>query len=307
MCIIVVNKKDRLERNTLKACWDNNPDGAGLCWNNEDGSIDVFKELFKFKVFYKKYLSVREEIDTPIILHFRIATSGKVNKQNCHPFEVNPGLWFAHNGMISGYGGNKISDTVEFNKIVLQELPDGFIDHPVIRGLVEHYISGSKIAFLDSKKNVTILNEKDGHWDDDNWYSNFSYYSYSTGASYWKGQGDTNLNQDSVYCLSCNGYLMNYAEIRAGVCKYCEQNYGGDKEDTEVSDKEVSDIKECTKCKGSRTYQVGNNWFCIPCGKYFEDTVCSYCRSGNIQDIDGDAYCNKCGFNESLQTKGNHD
>jgi predicted glutamine amidotransferase len=67
-----------------------------------NGQIKVFKEMTNFDRFYKEYAKQRKaNKGSNFVLHFRIATSGKIDKTNCHPFAVNKNLAFVHNGIIS--------------------------------------------------------------------------------------------------------------------------------------------------------------------------------------------------------------
>ena len=130
---------------------------------------------------------------SPFIIHFRYATHGEnIGTDNVHPFKVNNGLVFAHNGIISNVSENdQYSDTQMFNKEVLQKLPEKFLNDTITIKLLSGFTSGSKLAFLDSKKNVSIINEKLGHWNDENtmWFSNYGYcdtqkYNYGSYTGY---------------------------------------------------------------------------------------------------------------------------
>lgn len=186
MCVAILNKKGvTLKKDLLKACWDNNNDGAGLAYP-KDGRIEIFKELKSFDKFYDEYAAIREEYRGNMLLHFRIATHGAVTEENCHPFLVSDTLAFVHNGVISNVGASKDkSDTKCFNEKVLQLLPEGFTDNAGIKLLVEEFIGHSKLAFLDAEGNYSIYNEAKGVWDMDCWFSNVSYKPkpvYSTTA-----------------------------------------------------------------------------------------------------------------------------
>src|SRR6185369_9475158 len=102
MCIAILNKTEKeLSKKTLKTCWRNNNDGAGLLYV-ENGELKVFKELTNFKTLFREYRRILEEIKPKyIVLHFRIATSGGINIENCHPFLVDEKLGFVHNGVIN--------------------------------------------------------------------------------------------------------------------------------------------------------------------------------------------------------------
>jgi len=113
MCIAILNTKGKLSKETIKNSFDNNEMGAGLLWN-ANGKLNTFK-TYKFNALLQKYNELRNNTKTgKIVLHFRIATSGVNGKENLHPFNVNDNLGFVHNGVISGLGNVKHSDTYQF-------------------------------------------------------------------------------------------------------------------------------------------------------------------------------------------------
>jgi len=175
MCIIIVNKQSTLSKETLHECWNRNPEGSGLLWT-ENNKLMTYKTLTAFSNFYDKYKEIRKQ-EGVIILHSRIATEGKVDRINCHPFLVNENLGFCHNGIIdTGYETKDCSDTYTFNEVVLKELQVDFLQNPAIMMMLAEYIGKSKLALLNNEGKFWIINEKLGHWDEEgNWYSNDSY------------------------------------------------------------------------------------------------------------------------------------
>ena len=176
MCIAIMKSANKkISKSTLRRCYDANPDGAGFMYA-EDKQLVVKKGYFTFKEFYKEY---RPHGDKQVLIHFRIKTHGPIDKNNCHPFLVNSGLGFIHNGIISGYGSNSKSDTIEFNEAILQKIVakhgnNSLFDDPMVE-LIENVIGYSKLVFLDRHGNYTIMNEKKGNWNDGVWYSNMSW------------------------------------------------------------------------------------------------------------------------------------
>ena len=171
MCIAILNIRKSIKKEYLENSFYNNDQGAGLLYvkNNE---LKVFKTYDK-KLFLKEYYSVRKQIKTPIVLHFRIATSG-FSEHNLHPFLVNKNLGFVHNGVIYGLGNKDFSDTYQFNEM-LQKLPKNFLRNHVIKELISSYIGTDKLVFLDSNNEWNIINENRGHWFEGDWFSNSSY------------------------------------------------------------------------------------------------------------------------------------
>lgn len=171
MCIAILNIKKTLPKSYLENSFYNNDQGAGLLYV-KDNELKVFK-TYDEKLFIKEYFAVRKQIKTPIVLHFRIATSG-FSEYNLHPFLVNKNLGFVHNGVICGLGNKDFSDTYQFNEM-LKKLPKGFLRNHVIKELICNYIGTDKLVFLDTNNEWNIINENRGHWYDGNWFSNSSY------------------------------------------------------------------------------------------------------------------------------------
>ena len=117
MCIAIYKPKDvTISKAALQRCFVANPDGAGFMFA-EDNQLHTYKGYFSFKNFYKAY---QKHETKQALVHFRIKTHGKTNKQNCHPFLVNDRLGFIHNGIINGYGNDRLSDTIQFNNAILK-------------------------------------------------------------------------------------------------------------------------------------------------------------------------------------------
>lgn len=176
MCIAILNTKSPLKREYIANSWANNEQGAGLLYV-EDKVLKVFK-TYKEKEFTNFYYKIRAKIDTPIVLHFRIATSGYEKYTNLHPFLVSPNLGFVHNGIIPGIGDNRYSDTYYFNTL-LQGFKHDFLNCESTMNLISNYIGNSKLVFLDDQNKYHIINEDMGIWDGEDWFSNSSYLSYN--------------------------------------------------------------------------------------------------------------------------------
>lgn len=200
MCIAILNNATKpLTKKTLKNCWNANNDGAGMLYV-EDGELKSFKEMYNFKVLMREYRRVIDFVRPKfVVLHFRIATHGGVNIENCHPFMVTEELGFVHNGVISNcstFNEPKKSDTNIFNERILKALNRDFIYSPVGKELLAEYIGFSKLVFIDKQEIPLIIGESKGHWEDDNWFSNYSYRSttpktYSYSNEFWEDRVDS--------------------------------------------------------------------------------------------------------------------
>lgn len=187
MCIAIYKPEGKIiPYNTLKECYDSNPDGAGFMYA-EDKQLHIQKGFFSLKDFYKEYVKHQ---DKKAVLHFRIKTHGKIDKTNCHPFAINNSVGFVHNGIINGFGDSDHSDTIGFNNNVLQPLVNKWgnlaIFQDPLKDLIEARIGYSKLIFLDRHGNHNIFNEHKGVWDDEVWYSNTSYKPYVAPVTTWK-------------------------------------------------------------------------------------------------------------------------
>lgn len=216
MCIIAVQPIGvKIKESTLKNCWDVNNDGVGIMYVKND-KIIVHKELHSFNSFMK----IKKEIDklnTNIVIHFRIATSGNIDTKNCHPFKVNDELYFCHNGIldIEVPLNSPINDTQIYNNSFLKGLPKNFVENSSIMQLIEYSIgSRNKFVFLDVKGQFHILNESIGIWDNGAWYSNTSYKSspYLNYANYKKYDKISYIKDDVgelIQCESCDNMVHN--------------------------------------------------------------------------------------------------
>lgn len=155
----------------------------------KDGRLIVYRSITELNKLIKHY-NKAYELDSPVLMHFRIATTGEVHERNCHPFflDGDSQMCVAHNGVIDfpglvrGTYKGTYSDTVQFKNKFLKPLfaqdPE-FLDSSEIRALIEKYIGASKLVFLRASGRLDILNESKGHWEDGVWYSNHSYLNSS--------------------------------------------------------------------------------------------------------------------------------
>jgi len=182
MCIIAIQPKGtKIKESTLLNCWNSNGHGAGIMYANK-GEVIVKKELTDFA----KFMELKREADkfnTNIVIHFRIATSGGVNYENCHPFKVNEDIFFCHNGILDIEVPiySKINDTQIYNNTFLKGLPSNFVRNESLMQLIEFSIgANNKFVFLDSYGDFYIINENAGNWHKGAWYSNKSYLGASS-------------------------------------------------------------------------------------------------------------------------------
>lgn len=206
MCVIAFYPKGLPFNNgELKNCFKNNPDGAGVMWQ-DGGKVHIKKGFMKQKALFKFLKTLPTNVDR--VLHFRIATSGKVSGACCHPFpvandfktmmqtEIEVPVAYAHNGVLTDYTPKEgmkspFSDTMVFGKEVLDHLVQKHIDlfDPVIDVMIESTIDGDRMVIMNDHEVVTmgkfITSTVSGAQ-----YSNGSYsYDRSLWKSYTYGGG----------------------------------------------------------------------------------------------------------------------
>jgi len=186
MCIIAYKPKGAtLTKSVLKNCYKNNGDGCGIAWPDDKGeSIIVERGLFGFRKLWNIYREIPK--DKPVLLHFRIGTSGEIDEKNCHPFLIDKKHALVHNGNIENKLGDKdntLSDTNVFVEKVLRPIfthpsfkKENFWSSFSFKWLMENSIeSKNKMVILGADGMATIYNESAGEWEKDVWFSNKTY------------------------------------------------------------------------------------------------------------------------------------
>ncbi len=167
MCVIVVKKPtDILTNADFRLFARENTDGWGFVYNDEKGTHAV-KGMKLPQLFQAAPVLEGKEA----VLHFRLSTHGTKTEENCHPFEVLPGLYFLHNGIlpIACSKDKKRSDTWHFAELVLKpmfaaipsaKLSD-YIRSGAFRYLLESAIGATnKVVLFDSFGPVIFNRDK---------------------------------------------------------------------------------------------------------------------------------------------------
>lgn len=90
MCVIISKNKGQEipSKEFLRKAWNSNPDGCGFAYNFNN-KVYICKGFMDFNKFYDK-LTIIDKIynlkNRDVVFHFRIATHGKVEPLNTHPF-----------------------------------------------------------------------------------------------------------------------------------------------------------------------------------------------------------------------------
>lgn len=237
MCILIIKPSGVMtpNENTLKTCFERNPDGAGFSYN-KGGKIILKKGFMTFESFKKAVEKI--PVNSSALIHCRITTSGGTKPELTHPYPLdndyknmmktkntlepvysNKVYAVAHNGVFSGLGHHKVvNDTCEFIANFLKPLQDVSSDilrddlDPVINRLVDT----SRLAILDNfgnwKKYGNGWIEVDGIY-----YSNTSYKDYKVTTPVW---GD--YDDDEYYSGRWKDNLLLYENKEGKKVSYNE-------------------------------------------------------------------------------------
>lgn len=152
MCVIIFKPaKEVIIKRDLLTAYENNPDGCGIA---DITAGKCVKGLWTAKQLWRAY---RERADHDLIIHLRIATSGKVDAAACHPFLLKNGGCLAHNGVISGLTDrdSDLSDT-QMLVAMLESCRSVDLQLQILRS----HSGSNRFAFLDRKGRLHLL----GSW-----------------------------------------------------------------------------------------------------------------------------------------------
>ena len=172
MCVIIYKPKGvKIPSATMMNMMHRvNHDGCGPC------SPSTFFKTLNFNAF-KKCVEM-QDVNEPMLIHFRWATHGSVCTDNCHPFyDSKTDTYFMHNGVlnIKPYHDRTDSETL-FRKYLTPALNVFDLDSMDFKDIVDDFIGGSKFAFMQGE-NVRLF----GEWTKYNgcYYSNLRFINYA--------------------------------------------------------------------------------------------------------------------------------
>lgn len=187
MCLLMWKPaKVTLTRRDVYDYVENNPDGFGVLWRDEAGKILSYKMLGGKKQIWRAYQKYAAGRDAA--LHWRYNTAGTNSLPNTHPFEIIPGLWMMHNGVLSCQSDAERSDTWYFAHDIMQrELvnhPERIEDETWLKAMKDVIGAGNRLLFWrDGQAEPSIVGESDGLWHKGAWYSNT--YAWSRDNPYY--------------------------------------------------------------------------------------------------------------------------
>lgn len=228
MCLLIYkNAGVIIPEEHLEEAFDNNSHGAGFTVRvvNEAGQGYLHRErgFFKYQDFIEAY---RPFAFNQGIVHFRLATAGLKNEENCHPFEVTRDFHMGHNGIISIAQSisKDHSDTWHYVEQVMKPVhrdlgDDKFFENTALHFLIGQSIGHSKLAFIHADGRHLIINEEAGHWNSKKeptvWYSNDTYDRprYKASGFGWGRHKESSFTPSST-ASSCSSALPAHYQGR---------------------------------------------------------------------------------------------
>lgn len=103
MCLIVYSSNgfENLNKELQAEIYSMNPDGFGFFFYDEEEGLVAEKGLFSEHLIEQLIADLPN--DRPVFLHWRMATSGRVNDDLAHPYLINNELVMMHNGVLRDY------------------------------------------------------------------------------------------------------------------------------------------------------------------------------------------------------------
>ena len=230
MCVILYCPPNKaIKTQYLHNAFFNNPDGAGIMYYDYDGKVNYQKGFMTVKDMEDFWLSLDERL--PRAVHCRIATSGAVTPDNCHPYVISNDLeemrslegvsdtgCLMHNGILKEYAPTEgiqspYSDTMIFNKEVIYPLvQDGCIDSKGVKRMMEDYDSRF-LLFLPNFHAVMF-----GEWtlDSQGFYASNLSYSSPCYETYTCNDWENELNYYGVAIRDVVPRFRYFIEVNGG-------------------------------------------------------------------------------------------
>lgn len=194
LCVIppnVLPSREKLENSAL-----NNPDGFGFAIAIPKENRILCERTMNADESINRFLEMRAKYpDGYAIWHSRLATHGRKDVSNCHPFAVggDERTYLAHNGILPVLEDAKDerSDTRIFAEDLLGRIGGVLaLDNPQVWNLLEDFTTGSKIAILtvdpDAEHQLYLLHADKGKYDSSGvWWSNDSCYLETWYSKYY--------------------------------------------------------------------------------------------------------------------------
>lgn len=242
MCIILSCKPGVLPSyDMIETCFDNNPDGAGFM--TSDGvCVHGYKGFNDPVALYERVAALMDK-KQPLVLHFRIGTSGGLGADVTHPYPVTRNLkklhalkWtapygIAHNGVLP-YGSDDarhISDTIAFIKsdcFTIKKDPrtissGGLTVSSGAKKKLAGKTRGSRLCIMDKTGRVRLIGDGWREAAPGIMASNGSYKPWGTPSYKAAAIDDVQFYDDYGLPETCHGCALKKAcEVQ---CPFCDQ------------------------------------------------------------------------------------
>jgi predicted glutamine amidotransferase len=248
MCVIIVKPKDKtISGKTLRRANANNPHGWGVLAKTKQGLlVEKGWTTSALADFCKKHMN--EEL----IIHARIATSGKRDLENAHPFVIAKGTYLFHNGIFNAtlvpLTDKTRSDTRTLAEDILAPI---FTQYANVNLLAQEDMQKWLADFCKSsnypnklvlvnKKTTLIVRDELGKWRDGVWYSNESAFTFKSVRAY------------NSACTT----LAHYAQPYAGMGYLDDTNYFGAQARAARCKHGVHKRFQCARCNHERVEEA---------------------------------------------------
>lgn len=194
MCCVIIFKPEGViaDKELLELRFKSNNDSWGIA----SGS-DLFVGVDQ-SVFWRELNA--SWIKDSFLIHFRTATSGKEKDNGVQPITLKNDTRFFLNGNLKDYFGKDEPDTVLYAREYLDKLPDNFLENKEIMEKIteDAKINNAKMAFMDKKGKVYLINDEAGVWEKGIWFSNprlgqYAGFGFSGIYPYKEGEKRYNL------------------------------------------------------------------------------------------------------------------
>lgn len=170
----------------LDDLYQSNPDGLGAMYPSTKHGLRTRKSVPHTLADAERFIRELPDDDRNLVLHFRMRTSGHVDRHNAHPFDVLPRqMAMTHNGVlsISTKSDETKCDTRHYIERVLRPQLERFPELVVVdewRQLVGEDIGkGNRFVFMDRSGEMYFVNRHTGVEHDGMWIANT--YSFDAG------------------------------------------------------------------------------------------------------------------------------
>lgn len=141
MCLIIHKPAGKAIPDwVINSAYESNSDGIGIM---HSGTMRKWAHLDPERI--KQELQELEDVE--LAVHFRMATDGRVNKKNAHPFKLKNGAYLMHNGILSKYRTAPDAEESDTRRFIREFCNPLISKHGSIpRALLEPAITGNKIC-----------------------------------------------------------------------------------------------------------------------------------------------------------------